>query len=167
MKTLDWLNNEIIANGLLCDEYIKKVRCARSKKQLFEICADANGVSFLMEMREKGFPLDYETIWEDFERYINGKYKPEFETDNGSYTSAIYCQANEVKDINVDTTVAAFLSCINEVHIEPFLVTKLVVDQNCALRVFCPDSSRAYIDVYGEGEVDIIEGKHRVTIRRK
>lgn len=167
MKTLDWLNNEIIANGLLCDEYIKKVRCARSKKQLFEICADANGVSFLMEMRDKGFPLEYTTIWEDFERYINGKYKPEFETDNGSYSSAIYCQANDVKDINIDTTVAAFLSCINEVYIEPFLVTKLLVDQNSALNIYCPDNSRAYIDVYGEGEVYVMEGEDRVIIRKK
>ena len=47
MKTLDWLNNEIIGNGLLCAEYTERVRNAKSKKQLFDVCADANGVSFI------------------------------------------------------------------------------------------------------------------------
>lgn len=164
MKTLDWLNNNIIGRGLLCDEYIEKVRSAKSKKQLFEICADSNGVSFLAEMRAKGCPLPYETIWEDFERYINGKYKPEFEE---GYTSSIYCQANDAKDIIVDTTVVCFLSCINEVHIKPFNITRIVVDQNCVLKIFCPPNTKATIEVYGDGEVYIMEGIDRVKIKRR
>ena len=53
-----------MANGLLCEEYAERVRNAKSKKQLFDICADANGVSFLAEMRQKEHPLAYETIWD-------------------------------------------------------------------------------------------------------
>lgn len=168
MKTLDWLNNNIISNGLLCDEYVEKVRNARSKKQLFEVCADANGVTFLAEMREQGNPLSYETIWEDFERYINGKYKPSFESENrGSYTSAIYCQAHFTKDIFVDTTLTLFLSCINEVYIQPYHVARIVVDQESAIKVHCPKTSKVFIEVYGDGEVEVAEGIDRTNIKRK
>ena len=168
MKTTDWLKNEIMANGLLCSEYAERVRNAKSKKQLFDACADANGVSFLAEMREKGHPLAYEIIWEDFSRYINGKYKPSFSTPlGGEYTSAIYCQANDVKDIVVDTTLACFLSCINEVWIQQFNVARIVVDSNCFLKVHCPHNSKAVIEVYGEGEVEIVEGLDRVKIKRR
>lgn len=168
MKTLDWIQKDIIGNGLLCDEYTEKVRKAKSKKQLFGICADANGISFLPEMRDKGLPLSNEVIWEDFERYINGKYKPTYISPSGEeYTSSIYCQANDVKDIEVDTTVCCFLSCINEVWIQPFNVAKLVVDQNSYLKVHCPQNSRALIEVYGDGEVVVVEGEDRVKIRKK
>ena len=168
MKTLNWLKNEIMANGLLCSEYAERVRHAKSKKQLFDICADANGISFLPEMEDKGIPLSYETVWEDFGRYINGKYKPAFSAPlGGEYTSAIYCQANDVKDIVVDTTLACFLSCINKVYIQPFNVTRLVVDQNSAIKVYCPQNSKAVIEVYGDGEVEVAEGADRVRIKRK
>ena len=168
MKTLDWIQKDIIGNGLLCDEYTEKVRKAKSKKQLFDICADANGISFLAEMRSKGFPLNYETIWGDFGKYINGKYKPTYSTPlGGQYSSSIYCQANDVKDIVVDTTACCFLACINEVWIQQFNVAKIVVDQNCYLKIHCPQNARAVIDVYGAGEVVIVEGEDRIKIRKK
>lgn len=168
MKTLDWLNNDIIGNGLLCEEYTERVRESISKKQLFEVCADANGVSFLAEMRAKGYPLDYEIIREDFRRYINGNYKPVFKAPlGGEYTSAIYCQTDDVVNIVVDTTLACFLSCINKVYIQPFNVARLVVDQNSAIKVYCPQNAKAVIEVYGDGEVEIAEGADRVRVKRK
>lgn len=168
MKTLNWLKNEIMANGLLCSEYAERVRHAKSKKQLFDICADANGVSFLPEMEDKGFPLPYETVWEDFGRYINGKYKPAFSAPlGGEYTSAIYCQAHDVKDIVVDTTLACFLSCINEVWIQQFNVARIVVDTKCFLKLHCPANSKCVVEIYGDGEVEVVEGEERVKIRRK
>lgn len=168
MKTIDWLKNEIIGNGLLCAEYAEKVRNAKSKKQLFDICADANGISFIPEMADKGRVLAYETVWEDFGRYINGKYKPVFSTPlGGEYTSAIYCQANDVKDIVVDTTLACFLSCINDVWIQQFNVARIVVDENCFLKLHCPANSKCVVEIYGKGEVEVVEGAERVKIRRK
>lgn len=169
MKTLDWLKNEIIGNGLLCDDYAEKVRKAKSKKQLFEICCDANGVNFLTEMASKKHPLPYEAVWEDFGRYINGRYKPEFESplSDGTYTGAIYCQHHDVKDIVVDTTVACFLGCINEVWIQQFNIARIVVDGASFLKLHCPQNARCVVEVYGEGEVNVVEGEDRVRIKKK
>lgn len=170
MKTLDWLKNEILANGLLCEEYAERVRKAKSKKQLFEICSDANGVAFLPEMRAKGYPLPYDTIWEDFERYINGRYKPKFESPitGGTYTSAIYCQCNDRKDIVVDTTAACFLQCDNEVWVHPLHMAKICVDANCHLKIHCPQSSSLVVYYWGdESTIEIVEGWNKVTLRKK
>ena len=132
MKTMNWLKNEIMANGLLCAEYAERVRNAKSKKRLFDIVCDANGVSWLPEMRAKGFPLEYQTIHEEFGRYVNGKCKPEYESPitGGSYSSALYCQYNEVKDIVVDTTLACFLSCGLGLAVLSIYCLKLEVDSS-------------------------------------
>jgi hypothetical protein len=169
MKTLDWLNNDIIGNGLLCGEYTERVRKSMSKKQLFEVCADANGVTFLAEMRAKGHPLPYEVIREDFEKYINGKHKPVYGNLVGRhYTSAIYCMANFVENnILVDTTLACFLCCVNVVYIKSFNFARIVVDQNSKIKVYCPDNANAVIEVFGDGVVDVVEGADRVRIKKK
>jgi hypothetical protein len=170
MKTLDWLRQEIMANGLLCEEYAERVRNAKSKKQLFEICCDANGVSFLPEMTAKGYSLDYELIWAEFDRYINGKYKPEFESPltGDSYTSAIYCQYNDVKDIVVDTTLSCFLACDNEVWIRPFNIARICVDANCHLKIHCPQSSSLVVEYWGDDDmIEIAEGEDRIRVRKR
>lgn len=167
MKVLDYISN-IEASGLLCEEYAERVRNAKSKKRLFDLVCDANGVSWLPEMRAKGFPLEYQTIHEEFGRYINGKCKPEYESPvtGGSYSSALYCQHNDVKDIVVDTTLACFLSCINEVWIQPFNVARIVVDEECFLKLHCPENAKCVVEIYGKGEVAVVEGADRVRIRR-
>lgn len=167
MKVLDYINN-IAANGLLCDEYAEKIRCAKSKKRLFDIVCDVNGVNWLPELRSKGFPFDYSIAHEEFGRYINGKCKPEFESPitGEIYTSALYCQYNEVKDIVVDTTIACFLSCVNEVWIAPFNVARIVLDDQCFVKLHCPENSKCIVEVYGNGEVEVVEGVDRVKIRR-
>lgn len=153
MRVLDWLKNDIVANGLLCEEYIALVNNAKSKKQLFDICADANGVSFLCEMRDKGHGLPYYVIQEEFGNYINGKYIAEYEK---GYTSAIYCGSNG--DIEVETTLACFLGCHGRVYLRPYSVTRICVDCNCYLEVECPANARLTIEYYGEGStIKVIE----------
>lgn len=169
MKTLDWLNNSIISNGLLCDRYISKVRRAKSKKQLFEICCDANGISFLMEMRDKGFPLDYDTIVGEFGNYINGAYKPSYEGRNGyCYTSSIYCNLYRKEDVSIDCTVTAFLNCKLNVVIPDCAMAKLYVDHNSELDIICMDDTfNVYVEVYGDGIVNVVNGVDKVKIKRK
>ena len=167
MKTVKWLN-DIINKGLLCEEYTEKVNLAHSKKQIFDICADSNGISFLAEMREKGYPLSYDTIKEEFEKYLNGRYKPMFTTPmGGSYSSSIYCDYDKECDIVVDTTVCSLLSCHNEVWVQQFNYTRIVLDQECDIKLYCPINARAVVEVYGDAKVEVVEGIERVKIRRK
>lgn len=151
LKTIEWINNEIVANNLICDE-IDKIRAAKSKKQLFEVCCGAKGIDFLPMMRSKGHPLSYDVINEEFGRYINGKHKPDF-----GYTSAIYCKHNE--NIHIDTTVVCLLSCDCELIVAENNVTQIVVDQNSKIRIFCPKSSKVIVEYFCDiDDIEIIDG---------
>lgn len=166
MKTTLWLNQDIIPNGLICDE-LYKLWGMRSKKQIFEVCCGAKGIDFLPLMRAKGHPLEYEVIKEEFGRYINGQHKPEFKKEGADhgYTSAIYCQYEEDK-VYVDTTATCFLDCHLDVYVEPNHFAKIIADQNCHLRIHCPESARAVVEHWGDVRtVEIIEGKEHVRLK--
>lgn len=168
MKTIDWLRG-IIESGLLCEEYTNKANKVKGKKALFDLVCDSNGVSFLCEMRAKGFPLDYDVIKEEFGRYINGKCKPSFETPTmtSTYTSSLYCNLGGEEAIVVDTTLACLLGCECEVRIAPFNFSRICLDQNSKIKLFCPPTSKVIIETWGEEDlITIVEGEDRVRIRR-
>lgn len=169
MKVIDWLNNEIIANGLLCDEYTERVRNAVSKKQLFEIVCDANGVSFLPEMREKGFPLGYDIIGEEFSKYINGQHKPSFKSkvdgEEVEYTSAVY-MTNE-KELLIDTTIACVLDFHGEITVTPFHGSRIVLDQRCDAKIYGSKYNNTVVEVYGNSTVEVTGNHKNVIIKRR
>lgn len=161
MKTIDWLKNEIIGNGLLCAEYAEKVRSAKSKKQLFDIAADINGLVFLCEQEQ----LNLDMIQEDFLKYLNGKCKVVLSHgSDGAYTSAIYCQYNDT--IYADTTLTAFLDCKGSVEVPTYGCGMLFVDGKSDLIINCPDTTSLKIEVYNGGKVTIIgNGKTKVVYK--
>ena len=164
MKTIDWLNN-IIKDGLLCDRYITKVYEAKSKKQLFNIICDANGVSFLPEMREKGYPLEYDVIEDEFGKYINGRCCPEYTTVIGKYSSALYCRYN--KELLLETTIACFCGCELDITIPQYSYSTIYIDQNSKVRVHVKDNSHCKIYLWGECSVDKDENSKVVIVNNK
>lgn len=162
MRTLEWLNG-LIENHLVCEQYIKKIISAKSKKQLFSICADSNGISFLPMMRAKGVGIDYAIIENEFSKYINGKFKPEYGKEY-KYLSAIYIGVTE--QITIDTTIASLNNCKCVLRVIPNFISSIAVDKNCELDVFCPDSSRLVIEIWGNPKINIIEGEDRIKIKK-
>lgn len=149
MKTKDWLH-EITNAGLLCGSYIDKVNDAKSKKQLIDICFDANGINYLCEMQEKGLPLPYETICNEFAPFINGRYVAEYRNDKShGYTSKLYCCYNE-PEIFVDTTVCTILGYNGTIVVEKNNYAKIYIDKNCNVTITLEDGSRAIVE-YWEG----------------
>lgn len=177
MKVIDWINKDIIANGLLCEEYVERVRKAKSKKQLFEIVCDANGVNFIPEMRSRGARLSYEDMENEFGRYLNGKYKPHFEGTNPTsdgYTSAIYVGLSREKgeSIVIDTTLACIMGCCCDVYIPPMKISRIVLDEGCKVRIHCPKSSKIVVEHYwsdlwmlSHNNIEIVEGGDCVRVR--
>jgi hypothetical protein len=53
------------------------------------------------------------------------------------------------------------------VWIQQFNVARIVVDENCFLKLHCPANSKCVVEIYGKGEVEVVEGAERVKIRRK
>lgn len=160
MKVLDWLN-DIIYSGLLCEEYTKKVKEAHGKRALFDIVCDSNGISFIPEMMSKGKVLSYSDIKSEFGNYINGRCKPKIEYIDGDrvcwYTSALYCDCSDDR-IDVDTTLACFLGCCNDVYLKENSYTRLYVDTNSVLTINVPTYCKCVVYCYGNASV-IVRGE--------
>lgn len=164
----EWIN-KVIQTGNLCSGYTDKVSSANSKLQLMRIVLDANGVSYLPEMDERGFPLPYDTILKEFKNYINGNYTAMFSNEKGrGYSSSIYCCYSDGNEINVNSTLSTYLGCSNvTLRIEENDFVHLFIDKNCNLSVECPESSRCIIDKWKGAKVDISRSKGKIIINER
>lgn len=156
MDFFDWINKEIIGNGLLCEEYAELVCKARSRKELFEICCDTNGLKFIPEMAEKGHPLPYKVILDEFKSFINGKYTARIKKGfmKSSYTSQIYCGYTE--NIVAETTGLCLLNCKCDVMVPANRFVYIVVDSQSKIRIIRNMNCEVKVIPYGNAQVEII-----------
>lgn len=158
MKFKEWIT-KIIESGNLCEAYTNKVEQALSKKRIVDIVLDANGVSFLPEMQNKGISLPYETITSEFNSYINGNYKAEFSKgDRIFYTSRLYCCYQE--EVLIDSTVTTLLGCKCDITIEDYDFVKIYLDSNCDVRINCPKNARCLVEYWGKAKIEIVNSEY-------
>lgn len=156
-----WLQ-KVISTGNLCDVYKEKALDATSKLALMRLCLDANGCSYLCEMQAKGYPLSYETIKREFNAYINGRYVAEYKNErNNGYTSAIYCN---VDDIKVNTTLTTIMGCKCDVWVGENDFVRLYVDSNSDIVLHIPKSSRCIIEYWGDAKIRELDCDGKVEL---
>lgn len=159
----DWLNL-LRENSLLCDDYSNKAKESKSKKQLVDLCFDANGSSFLPEMAAKGFELPYEFICNHFGSYINGRYIADYKNDNNhGYTSKMYCCYNE-PEILVDTTVCTILGYKGTIVVEKNNYAKIYIDKNCDVKIRLQDYAKANVEYWKGAKVEVVNNCERVRL---
>lgn len=142
----EWLNG-IIQAGELCSDYENKVNKAVSNKRLMDIVLDANGVSYLCEMSNKGFKLPYEVITGRFNNFINGKYVSSHSMKGKSgYTSEMFCQYKG--QINARTTLLVLLGCECDVIVPDNKIVMIYADENTAFDVKCGKNSKAIVEYW-------------------
>lgn len=164
MKTRDWLN-DIIDKGLLCEQYTDKVVNAKSKRQLMDIVLDVNGASYLQEMMSKGYPLPYDTIREEFDAYVNGKYISTSVSSSGNeYTCSMYIDQKD--RIIAKTDVISMLNCQCELEIPKNMCVMVFLDSNCDVKFTIADNSVVKIEHWGDSNVEVVGGL-RLGIRIK
>lgn len=164
MTFSEWIN-KVIDSGNLCAEYTVKVKSAKSKRALMDICLDSNGSKFLQEMDSKGFMLPYETIMKEFGSFINGRYVAEYEGRNrAKYTSVLYCCYDESL-CEVETTIITLLGCNTTLKLKENSYTFVYADKNCNLVIDCPQSARCKVERWGGATIDVIGCESNVDIK--
>ena len=164
----EWIN-KVIQSGNLCSGYSNKVSSSKSKLQIVRIVLDANGVSYLPEMDEKGFPLPYDTILREFKNYINGNYIAQFSNDKGhGYSSSIYCCYSEGNEIHVNSTLSTYLGCSNvTLKINENDFVHLYIDKNCDLSIDCPESSKCLVDYWEGAKINTSVSKGDIILTKR
>ena len=122
---------EYIEKAEMCGEYKEKLLGAHSKREMFDIMSDINGLAFLCGM-EGGFVLPYELMTEKFGGFLNGRYIAK----RDGYTSKVYCCYCGGEPIVADTSLVGILGC-GEVTVEvpPNAVCRLYIDRNSSVNV--------------------------------
>lgn len=159
----------IISDGLLCEEYQKKLSASHSKKKIFELISDSNGISYFQELGAKGKDIPYELIQDFFKPYINGLYKPVFHVElndgySGYYTSAVYCGYDG--NILVDTTQISILNCHCKIIVPKGKYVSVYIDENSSVDMeILGFGANAYI--YGNASLNVLKGKECLKIYAK
>lgn len=152
---------EYITKSTMCAEYKEKLLCAHSKREMFDIMSDINGLAYMSGMEGKGFTIPYEVMTAKFGGFINGKYVSE----RDGYTSKVYCCYCDTEPIEADTALIGIFGCGD--------VTVNVPD-NAICRLYLDRNSRATVNV-GEGAICICnfigdsviwQGKGKIIPRR-
>lgn len=163
MTFREWINN-LMSVGLLCEDYTDRVNSALSRKQIADIGLDANGISYICRMAQKGYPLPYETLLKEFKNFINGKYIYESKpNDRGySYKTEMYVCCSD--SIDVRTTSIALLDCKTKLNLKEYAVVNIHVDKNCEIEINCPLSARCRVYLYGDAKVNILNNAEKVKL---
>ena len=163
MTFREWINN-LMSVGLLCGDYTDRVNSAFSKKQIADIGLDANGISYVCRMAQKGYPLPYETLLKEFKSFINGKYVYESKPNDRGYTYKTEMYVCYDGFIDVRTTALALLGSKARLNLREFAVTDVHVDENCDIEIECPLSSRCRVYLYGDAKVNILNNSEKVKL---
>lgn len=163
MDIHEWFE-EIIDSGNLCEEYTSKYHNSRSKKQLVDLALGGRGITYLCEMRDKGYGAPYEMLTRQFAPYINGKY---VFTSAGEhpYTSVIYVSYEG--DIEAHTTAITLLGCNVAINIHDYTCVHLFVDGGSHVTINCPLTSRCYVDYWNGATFEYDDTKANVMFKNK
>ena len=137
---------EYITKSAMCAEYKEKLLSAHSKREMFDIMSDINGLAFLCGM-EGGFELPYELMTEKFGGFLNGAYVAE----RDGYTSKIYCCYCDTEPIEADTSLIGIFGCGDvTVNVPDNAICRLYIDRNSSVTVNTGEGSICICNYAGD-----------------
>lgn len=163
MDIRDWFS-KIINEGQLCQEYTDKYEESKSKKQLVDLALGGRGITYLCEMKAKGYGAPYDVLQTQFAPFINGKYVYGG-TEETPYTSCIYVKYDD--GIQVSTTAVVLLACKSKIVVPQYRSVHLFVDADCDISIECPKGSVCYVDYWGDATINYSNDEGKVLVKRK
>lgn len=152
MTFKEWLNI-VLDKGLICERYLPAVDTARSRKQFMDVVLDVNGMSFLCDMREKGYGLPYNVMCDEFRAYLNGRYIHIKNALVRGYTVSMYCRVEAPSEITINTTLTGIFCCSCSIHVPANTHCQLIVDGSSVVNITVGDGGKCYVDLWRGGEV--------------
>jgi hypothetical protein len=165
MTFKEWLNI-VLDKGLICERYLPAVDAARSRKQFMDVVLDVNGMAFLCDMREKGYGLPYDVMYNEFNAYLNGRYIHTKSTLARGYTASMYCRVETPSEITINTTLTGIFGCSCSIHVPANTYCQLIVDGSSVVNITVGNGGKCYVDLWRGGEAtfddaDSVVVKHK------
>jgi hypothetical protein len=165
MTFKEWLNI-VLDKGLICERYLPEVDAARSRKQFMDVVLDVNGMTFLCDMRERGYGLPYNVLCDEFKAYLNGRYIHKKSVLLRGYTASMYCRVETPSEITINTTLTGIFGCSCNVHVPANTCCQLIVDGSSVVNITVENGGRCYVDLWRGGEVTF-DDSSSVVVKHK
>lgn len=165
MTFKEWLNI-VLDKGLICERYLPAVGAAHSRKQFMDVVLDVNGMTFLCEMRERGYGLPYDVICNEFKAYLNGRYIHTKSALIRGYTASMYCRIEAPSEITINTTLTGIFGCSCSIHVPASTYCQLIVDGSSVVNITVGSGGKCYVDLWRGGEVTF-DAADSVVIKHK
>ena len=137
----------------LCDKYSELWDGCNTKKQLFDIATDSNGIPYICKSMVEGWGVTPEFISEKFKTFVNGRYI----SQHNGYTSSMYVEKFFIEPLVVSTTNVIVISCEGVIEVpENTICNIFIVDSD----VVVSGNGICYVKAYGENTI-----KYDDTIR--
>lgn len=130
----------------LCEKYSEMWDNCKSKKQLFDLATDSNGIPYICEAMVDGWGVTPEFISENFKTFINGRYT----SQHHGYTSAMYIERFFIEPLVAKTTNLVIIACEGVVNIPEDVVCNLFIVNS---DVVLSGSGVCYVKTYGENTI--------------
>ena len=137
----------------LCDKYSELWDNCKSKKQLFDLATDSNGIPYICESMVEGWGVTPDFISEKFKTFINGRYI----SQHNGYTSAMYVEKFFIEPLVVSTTNVIVMACEGVIEIPENVICNLFIVNS---DVVLSSSGVCYVKEYGSNEI-----KYNDTLR--
>lgn len=121
-KYLDWASRHDI-----CTPYSAKANDCKTKKQIFDLLLDVNGMAYFAKSIMMGCGVSPKEFHDTFAKFVNGGYVKE-----EPYRSLAYCQFD--KDVTFEDTLGLFFGCHDTITIPENVFCELhIVQSNCTI----------------------------------
>ena len=145
MKTLQAFR-EAAKSRNLCDKYSELWDGCNTKKQLFDLATDSNGIPYICESMVEGWGVTPEFISGKFKTFINGRY---ISKHNG-YTSVMYVEKFFIEPIVANTTNLIVIACEGVIEVPENTVCNIfIVESDVVVR----GTGVCYVKTYGENTI--------------
>ena len=137
----------------LCDKYSELWDGCNTKKQLFDLATDSNGIPYICKSMVEVWGVTPEFISEKFKTFVNGRYI----SQHNGYTSSMYVEKFFIEPLVVSTTNVIVIACEGVIEVpENTICNIFIVDSD----VVVSGTGVCYVKAYGENTI-----KYDDTIR--
>lgn len=151
----EYYKNSLLAN--LCSEYKGHWQASmQDKEKLFVLAMQQQSIPHLLTFANNGIGLTKEYLKDEFENYINGKYKAiDADGVKGDYKSTLYVDCDH--KINTTDDVMTFMWCDAQLEVQETKATKLYIGCQSNVKVTPQGYNTIIIMLFDESKVRIDE----------
>lgn len=162
-KVRQWIE-QVERSGSVCSKYMRRLKAASTKSELFRVLCDVNGGAWLFDLHAKGGRLPLDDFMREYGKYIDGRVRVVYED---GYSSQMHVR-RYYGTIEADTTLVWLLECEDvSVGVPPNTYPTVILSHGSHANLKIGDGARVNIELYGDATYTASGDTSHVKVERK